>query len=237
MNIIITGASRGIGRSVASIFSENADNKIIIISRNKAKLEEFQRVCFEKNPDSTVIPIPFDLEAIYEKGKELVERIAVHMDHIDILINNAGFLKNVPFEQTTKEDAQKIVTINFLAPAHLIKLLLPLMGTPRSSHVVNISSMGGFQGSAKYSGISYYSASKAAIANLTECLAVELSEKLISFNCLALGAVQTEMFEEAFPGYIAPLSTHHMAEFVVDFAIKGNKYFNGKIIPVSTSTP
>lgn len=237
MNIIITGASRGIGRGVASIFSENADNKIIIISRNKAKLEEFQRVCFKKNPDSTVIPIPFDLEAIYEKGKELVERIAAHMDHIDILINNAGFLKNVPFEQTTKEDAQKIIIVNFLAPAHLIKLLLPLMGTPGSSHVVNISSMGGFQGSAKYSGISYYSASKAAIANLTECLAVELSEKLISFNCLALGAVQTEMLEEAFPGYIAPLSTHHMAEFVVDFAIKGNKYFNGKIIPVSTSTP
>jgi len=237
MNIIITGASRGIGRGVASIFSENADNKIIIISRNKAKLEEFQRVCFKEKPDSTVIPIPFDLEAIYEKGKELVERIAAHMDHIDILINNAGFLKNVPFEQTTKEDAQKIIIVNFLAPAHLIKLLLPLMGTPGSSHVVNISSMGGFQGSAKYSGISYYSASKAAIANLTECLAVELSEKLISFNCLALGAVQTEMLEEAFPGYIAPLSTHHMAEFVVDFAIKGNKYFNGKIIPVSTSTP
>jgi len=237
MNIIITGASRGIGRGVASIFSENADNKIIIISRNKAKLEEFQRVCFKEKPDSTVIPIPFDLEEIYEKGKELVERIAAHMDHIDILINNAGFLKNVPFEQTTKEDAQKIIIVNFLAPAHLIKLLLPLMGTPGSSHVVNISSMGGFQGSAKYSGISYYSASKAAIANLTECLAVELSEKLISFNCLALGAVQTEMLEEAFPGYIAPLSTHHMAEFVVDFAIKGNKYFNGKIIPVSTSTP
>ena len=237
MNIIITGASRGIGKGVASIFSENADNKIIITSRNKVKLVEFQRICFEKNPDSTVIPIPFDLEAIYEKGKELVERIAAHMDHIDILINNAGFIKNVPFEQTTKEDARKIIIINFLAPAHLIKLLLPMMGTPGSSHIVNISSMGGFQGSAKYSGISYYSASKAAIANLTECLAVELSEKLISINCLALGAVQTEMLEEAFPGYIAPLSTRHMAEFVVDFAIKGNKYFNGKIIPVSTSTP
>jgi short-subunit dehydrogenase len=237
MNIIITGASRGIGRETALIFAKNTKNKVIVISRNKSKLQELQKVCFEKNPDSKVIPIPFDLETIHTNGEKLKKTIVSHMNHIDILINNAGFLINVPFEKTTREDAEKILNINFLGPAQLIKLLLPVMGLPGSSHVINISSMGAFQGSVKYSGISYYSASKSAIANLTECLAVEFSEKLISFNCLALGAVQTEMLQEAFPGYIAPLSTHHMAEFVVDFAINGNKYFNGKILPVSTTTP
>jgi NAD(P)-dependent dehydrogenase (short-subunit alcohol dehydrogenase family) len=110
-------------------------------------------------------------------------------------------------------------------------------GMARGSHIVNISSMGGFQGASKYRGLSYYSASKAAIACLTECLAGEFSADGISVNCLAIGAVQTEMFEEAFPGYEAPVNAGEMAEFVAGFALTGNKYFNGKILPVAVTNP
>jgi 3-oxoacyl-[acyl-carrier protein] reductase len=106
-----------------------------------------------------------------------------------------------------------------------------------SSHVVNISSMGGINGSVKFSGLSAYSAAKGGLGILTECLAEEYRDSGISFNCLALGSVQTEMLEEAFPGYRAPLTAHEMARFIVDFAINGHKFFNGKILPVSISTP
>jgi NAD(P)-dependent dehydrogenase (short-subunit alcohol dehydrogenase family) len=97
--------------------------------------------------------------------------------------------------------------------------------------------MGGVQGSAKFAGLSAYSSSKAALCTLTECLAEELKLENISVNCLALGAVQTEMLSKAFPGYRAPLSASEMAEFIVQFARSGHYYFNGKILPVSSTTP
>ena len=97
--------------------------------------------------------------------------------------------------------------------------------------------MGGFQGSAKFAGLSAYSSSKAAVVGLTECLAEELKDKDIFVNCLAIGAVQTEMLSEAFPGYEAPVSPKQMAEYIFDFAIKGSQFYNGKILPVSSSTP
>ena len=97
--------------------------------------------------------------------------------------------------------------------------------------------MGGFQGSAKYSGLSYYSASKAALACLTECLANEFTGFGISVNCLALGSVQTEMLNEAFPGYKAPVDAKQMAEYISGFALTGHKFFNGKILPVAIGNP
>jgi NAD(P)-dependent dehydrogenase (short-subunit alcohol dehydrogenase family) len=124
---------------------------------------------------------------------------------------------------------------NFFGPSMVIKKLKPLMS--EGSHIVNITSMGGFQGSSKFKGMAYYSASKAAFACLSECLAGEFAESGISVNCLAMGAVQTEMLEEAFPGYKAPLTAKEMAEFISYFAVNGHKYFNGKVLPVAVSTP
>ena len=97
--------------------------------------------------------------------------------------------------------------------------------------------MGGFQGSTKFAGLSAYSSSKSALSGLTECLAEELKDRNIAVNCLALGAVQTEMLGKAFPGYKAPLSAAKMAEFICEFALTGQLFFNGKIIPVSSTTP
>jgi len=82
-----------------------------------------------------------------------------------------------------------------------------------------------------------YAASKGALAILTECMAEELKGRNIKANCLALGAVQTEMLAEAFPGYEAPVKPNEMASFIKNFALNGHHVYNGKILPVSLSTP
>ena len=97
--------------------------------------------------------------------------------------------------------------------------------------------MGGFQGSVKFPGLSFYSASKAALACISECLAVELKEFEITVNCLALGSVQTEMLENAFTGYTAPVTASEMGKLIGDFALTGSRFYNGKIIPVALTTP
>ena len=236
MNIIITGASRGIGRETAKIFAASKENHIIVISRSKDKLHSLKNESRDKGAGK-IIPLVFDLENIKKNEKKIYDFIIKHMKSVDILINNAGFLQNTLFSETSGDTAEYTFNINFFAPALLIKLLLPLMGKGKKSHVINISSMGAIQGSAKFPGLAYYSASKAAITNLTECLAEEYKESNIAFNCLALGSANTEMFNEAFPGYKAAVTAQEMAVLISDFAVKGQKYFNGKIIPVSGSTP
>ncbi len=235
MNIIITGASRGIGYSIVKVLTEKLNQgSIIVLSRNKTKLNELKIECEKINHNCKITPVAFDFLKPNDI-KNTVKLIDKQFNKIDIIINNAGFLIRQPFSEFDENSIFNIFNVNFFGPAKLIKELIPLMES--KSHVVNIGSMAGYQGSSKFPGLNYYSASKAAIAILTECLAVEYKDSGISFNCLAIGSVQTEMFAEAFPGYHAPLNANEMAEFIADFALNGNKYFNGKVLPVALSTP
>jgi NAD(P)-dependent dehydrogenase (short-subunit alcohol dehydrogenase family) len=152
-------------------------------------------------------------------------------------IKNNLLYPNKAFDKIDYKELEIVYKVNVFAPFYLIQQLIHHLGRHSKAHVVNISSMGGFQGSAKFPGLSAYSSSKAAISGLTECLAEEFKDKNISVNCLAIGAVQTEMLDEAFPGYQAPLKPKEMAEYIYDFSLKGHKYFNGKILPVSSTTP
>lgn len=228
MNILITGASQGIGFEVSKKLADEG-HSIIAIARNTSKLEELQ----QNNPASISI-IPCDITE-KQSVNELVNYIQSNDIKIDRILNNAGLLKHNSFNEFDEQSARDIFEVNFFAPAFLIQTLLPFMN--KQSHIVNISSMGGFQGSAKFAGLSFYSASKAAIANLSECLAEELKEKTISVNSLALGAVQTEMLSKAFPGYEAPIDAKSMADFISSFCLNGHQFFNGKCLPVSLSTP
>jgi NAD(P)-dependent dehydrogenase (short-subunit alcohol dehydrogenase family) len=233
MNIIITGARTGIGIEVVLSLAESGNHRIIAISRNKKKLNALKEECNSLNAETEIIPIPFDLElGNYE---DLSNSIRKHFSEIHILINNAGALINKKFGHLTSEDFDHLMNVNVKSAFLLSKSLLPFFET--NAHIVNISSMGGFQGSAKFPGLSLYSASKGALATLSECMAEELKDFHISVNCLALGAAQTEMLSKAFPGYKAPLTAKEMAEYIAGFALEGNKYFNGKILPVSLSTP
>lgn len=232
MNIVVTGASRGIGYELVKLYSGNSSNSIIAISRNSEKLNVLKNTCSNDN----VIPIVCDLSDIAQINK-LQDLIKKHFSKIDILINNAGAIVNKPFLDLTSNDIQKVYQTNVFTVFSIIQELFSLMNQKEKSHIVNISSMGGYQGSVKFSGLSAYSSSKAALVCLTECLAEEFKNHNIAFNCLALGATQTEMLNEAFPGYKAPLSAEKMAEFIAQFSLTAHLYMNGKIIPVSLSTP
>src|SRR4030043_1704728 len=231
MNIIINGGTRGIGKEIAMIMAEEESNKIFITGRNSNALKQLTAGAEHGNIYTHVT----DMVLFDENEKAFLEAGKGCFSEVDILINNAGYLIHTDFMNFDKKEARILMETNFFGPASLICLLQPIM--KRGSHIVNISSMGGFQGSSKYRGMSYYSASKAALSCLSECLAGEFREAGIAVNCLALGAVQTEMFEEAFPGLKAPVSAKEMAELIVYFALNGNRFFNGKVIPVSFSDP
>lgn len=234
MNIIITGASRGIGKELVKLFAQESGNTIVAISRNKPLLDELRKECKFFSTDSTVFSFPFDLGS-GDMVNGLIPDLKKVMPSVDILVNNAGYLVNKPFENLTGEDFDQLFNVNVKSAFKLVQALLSLFTA--NSHIINISSMGGYQGSMKFPGLSLYAASKGALAVLTECMAEELKEREIKVNCLALGAVQTEMLSEAFPGYKAPLKPEQMAGFIKNFAVTGHYVFNGKILPVSLSTP
>jgi len=228
MNIIITGAGKGIGFELCKSFLMHSGIHILAVSRDITRLEGLAK------DHPPLRPFAFDLE----KGEfALISSQVASLPggKIDILVNNAGLLIHKAFKDLTVADNQKMIAVNYLAPFHLIQSLLPCFTA--GAHIVNISSMGGFQGSSKYHGLSGYSASKAALACLTECLAGELKEHNIKVNCLCLGAVETEMFQSAFPGKKAPVKADKMAGFITDFAMKAHHFMNGKIIPVTQSEP
>ena len=235
MNILITGASRGIGKGIARKIITSGDHHLFLISRNENALENLKKELLQINPDTRVSVYPFDLTDA-ESAKHIRNRLSEEADRLDILINNAGAIVVKAFSEYSPGEIDIQFNVNYKAPALLISELLPLLRNSDASHVVNISSMGGFQGSGKFPGLSHYSASKAAIAALTECLATEYQGE-ISFNALCIGAVQTEMLAEAFPGYQAALTADQMGEYIADFALNANKYLNGKIIPVALMSP
>lgn len=233
MNIIVTGASRGIGYELTRLLASDPKHKVVAISRNRLKLEHLKRECRVGG----VYPAVVDFSNKDFK-RDITLQVLSHINTVDILINNAGALVNKPVEELTPGDIDTMFRVNVTSQFEFLQALLPYMGKGQlPTHIVNISSMGGLQGSIKFPGLSAYSASKAALATLTECLAEEFKDRNISVNCLMLGAVQTEMFEEAFPGERTEMTPLLMAAYIRDFALTGATFFNGKIIPVSKNTP
>ncbi|MCF8416577.1 MAG: SDR family oxidoreductase [Crocinitomicaceae bacterium] len=225
--IVVVGTSRGIGHAIVHQLAQQSDFTILALSRDVEKMKQsFDGI-------SNVLCQHFDLSAdVANQAKQLFEGIS----SIDVIINNAGLLVNKPFTELSHNDIASCYQVNVIGVMETVQAAVSKMN-PVGSHIVNISSMGGFQGAMKFAGLSAYSTSKAALCSFTELFAEEYKDSTIKMNCLCLGAAQTEMLEEAFPGYIAPVSAEKMAEFIVDFALKGNQWMNGKILPVSLTTP
>ena len=221
--ILVTGASNGIGFEVAKI-AASLGHKVIAISRDISNLKSIDNI------DSYSVDITNE-----ELLENLVKRLIRKNIKLDILINTAGLLINSPFEKTSMKSFKDVYNVNIFGVVSVIRMCLPIIN--KSGHVVNISSMGGVQGSSKFSGLSAYSSSKGALITLTELLAEEYKNTGPSFNVLALGAVQTKMLEKAFPGYKSNISAKKMASYILDFSITGHELLNGKLIPVSLSTP
>lgn len=223
-NIIVTGTSRGIGYELALQFA-NAGHQVLALSRKTPQaLIEHENV--------TCLSVDLSNEEELEKVTNFLSQA---WKKVDAVVHNAGAIVVKPFEEISTKDFQDIYKVNVFGVAALTQIALPYL--QKGSHVVTISSMGGIQGSMKFAGLAAYSSSKGAVITLSELLAEEYKDRGIAFNVLALGAVQTEMLEEAFPGYQASLSPKEMADYIFDFTLNGNKYYNGKVLQVSSSTP
>ena len=220
--ILVIGASRGIGRELTKQFS-GLGHSTYGFSRSDVNNSE---------GDSTRY---FHLDLNSPTVKSDFENLTNAIDHIDILVNNAGSIVVKPFLELTREDIRNCYQVNVMSIMEITQVCIPKM--TKGGHIVMISSMGGFQGTVKFPGLSAYSTSKAALVSLTELLAEEFKESGVSINCLCLGAVQTEMLSEAFPGYKAPHSPKEMASFIANFALESGNFFHGKILPVSVTTP
>ncbi len=223
-NVIITGSSRGIGFELAKLFAAEG-HQVLALSRNEKPITQLN--------EANITAFSFDIAraADFEKLDDFLKQWKT----VDVLINNAGKLLNKPFLETTATEFEEVYKVNVFGVASITQRVLPKM--PKAGHVVTISSMGGVQGSMKFPGLSAYSSSKAAVITMTELWAEEFKETGPSFNVLALGAVQTEMLEEAFPGYQAPITAVEMARYIKDFALTANKLYNGKLLQVSSTTP
>ena len=224
-NIIITGTSSGIGYELVKIFANNGHN-VLALSRNCSPTENIKL--------SNIESISFDINNNADH-KILAEYISNNWSHVDILINNAGLLINKPFSKTTTDDFNKVYSTNVFGVAAIINTVLPF--AIKCTHVINISSVGGVQGSVKFSGLSAYSSSKGALITLTELLAEEYKDTGIIFNVLALGAVQTKMLNRAFPGYKANCTASEMAIYIYDFAMNSDSISSGQVVLVSDTTP
>ncbi len=223
-NIIVTGTSRGIGYELALQFA-NAGHQVLALSRKTPRI-------LIEHENITCLSVDLATEDDLDK---VTNFISTSWKKVDAIVHNAGSLVCKPFETLTQTDFENVYKVNVFAVANLTRICLPFF--QKGTHVVTISSMGGIQGSLKFAGLAAYSSSKGAVITLSELLAEEYKEKGFSFNVLALGSVQTEMLQEAFPGYQAPISAAEMANYIYDFTLTGNKYFNGKVIQVSSTNP
>jgi NAD(P)-dependent dehydrogenase (short-subunit alcohol dehydrogenase family) len=224
-NVVITGTSRGIGFELAQQFAKKGHH-VLALSRNTAPLEKVN------HKNITTISVDLSKNSDIKKAVAFIQS---NWKRVDILINNAGKLINKPFTKLTSDDFLDVYKVNVFAVAEITKEMIPFL--KKGSHVVTVSSMGGIQGSLKFPGLAAYSSAKGAVITLSELLAEEYKEQQIAFNVLALGAVQTEMLEEAFPGYMAPTTANEMANYIYDFSLTGNKFYNGKVLQVSSTNP
>jgi short-subunit dehydrogenase len=222
--IVVLGASQGIGAALVNVFAANSSNQVYALSR---QLDKMQQQFQQANVHALHIDLLTNVHA---------QIAALDLpDKIDIVINNAGLLINKPFQTITHQDFHNSYQVNVIGIMEATQTLLPKLDA--GSHIVNISSMGGFQGSLKFAGLAAYSTAKAALCSFTEMFAEEFKESKIHMNCLCLGAVQTEMLAQAFPGYQAPTTPEEMAQYIANFAEHSGQLLNGKIIPVSASNP
>jgi NAD(P)-dependent dehydrogenase (short-subunit alcohol dehydrogenase family) len=223
-NIIVTGTSRGIGLELALQLAAKGHH-VLAISRTIPQ-------ALLGNENISCLSVDLAHESDLQK---VGDYLSSTWKQVDAIIHNAGSLLLKPFSETSQTDFESIYKVNVFGVANLTRVALPYL--TKGSHVVTISSMGGIQGSLKFPGLAAYSSSKGAVITLSELLAEEYKEQGIAFNVLALGAVQTEMLAEAFPGYQAPISAADMAKYIVDFTLTGNQYYNGKVLEVSSSNP
>lgn len=223
-NVIITGAGKGIGFALANKFLEEG-HRVIAISRNIEALKKIK-------PDHGELHA---VSADITNTTQVVENILAIITSVDVLVNNAGAFLKKPFEQISIQEMEMVYKTNVFAPLKLIGELKKHFVS--GAHIVNIGSMGGVPGAMKFPGLSVYSSSKGALGILTECLQTELKEQNVAINCLAIGAVSTEMQQKAFPDYVPEVNSKQMAQYIFSYAIHANAVQMGQMVPLTKTNP
>lgn len=175
-NILITGASRGIGKSIAKLLSY--ENNVFITARNEELLSSLSK-------EIKALSLPCDLCEDISKLKEFILN-----NKIDVLVNNAGDYEYSNTDDMKDENIERILKINLEIPIKLSKICIPYMKKKKWGRIINIGSISGVMGEAY---ASVYSASKAGLIGLSKSLALELAEYGITVNTINPGWVETDL--------------------------------------------
>lgn len=223
--IIVTGASRGIGKALVSELRKRGEF-VIGVTRGEG-------VNYEEVYSGGVLT--FDWESFEDLGVCLKNVLGGRK--VKGLVNNAGILRKSGILDATFNDLVDHIEVNAWYPLLLFKTLYKEGLFNDEAHILNIGSMGGIQGASKFPGLFNYGASKAVLASLTESLSAEFGGEGLYFNYLGLGAVNTEMLNEAFPGYVSEVNPEKMAVWIGDVLLHSAGILGGRLIQVTKSDP
>ena len=188
--VIITGASRGIGKGIASILAKNGANIAFTYSQS---IESANKLVKEIKSTGVECKAYQSNAASYEESQSLVENILNDFDTFDVLINNAGITRDNLLLRMNEEDFDKVVEVNLKSVFNMVKACQRVFLKKRSGSIINISSIVGVKGNA---GQSNYAASKAGIIGFSKSIALELGSRNIRSNVVAPGFIQTEMTDQ-----------------------------------------
>ncbi len=189
-NIIITGASRGIGKGIALVFAKHGANIAFTYRSSKEEAQDLENLLLETGCCKAK---SYKSDASdFKASKFLVSNVLEDLGSIDVLVNNAGVTKDGLLMRMSQEDFDSVMSINMKSVFNMTKVVLPSMLKQKSGSIINMSSVVGIKGNA---GQANYAASKSAINGFTKSIALELGSRNIRCNSIAPGFIETEMTE------------------------------------------
>jgi len=189
-NVIITGASRGIGKGIARIFAEHGANVAFTYSSSEAPALELQKVLGDLGVKAKAYK---SNAASFEEAEQLIASVLEDFGGVDVLINNAGITKDNLLMRMGEEDFDTVIEVNLKSVFNMTKAVQRTLLKQRSGSIINMSSVVGVKGNA---GQTNYAASKAGMIGFTKSVALELGSRNIRCNAIAPGFIETEMTEK-----------------------------------------
>ena len=186
-NVIITGASRGIGKGIAKVFADNGANVAFTYSSSEGPALELEKELSSKGVKAKAYK---SNAASFVESEELVAQVLEDLGGIDVLINNAGITKDNLLMRMSEEDFDKVIETNLKSVFNMTKAVQRTLLKQRHGSIINMSSVVGVKGNA---GQTNYAASKAGMIGFTKSVALELGSRNIRCNAIAPGFIETEM--------------------------------------------
>ena len=237
MNVIITGANRGIGKTMVEVFAANGHNVWACARKQNPDFEELLRNLSTKY-NVWVKPVYFEMTD-EELLKEGLNSIFADKQQIDVLVNNAGISTVGLLSQTKVEDVKHLFDVNYFSVLRIIQLVSKKMMMKRKGCIINMTSLAGIE---PQPGKIAYGSSKAAIILMTQCLAKELGPLGIRVNAIAPGPIETEMIHQYNDDMLKQLASEsslrrlgkpeEIAQTALFLASEQASYINGEIIKV-----